>query len=721
MEIQHEIYLEPIFKTTVNVPCLVKYENGHPIDTLFLNEDTSINNESSLSQEISFDNEDTFVYSPDLDLISDYDPKYISQLPVSNMDLKKKEQGNLQQNQSSNNILDFLQTFTCTIDTNRKTKNEANNLQNMNLNSVHEKKNTHNYSEEDKISNLMLPNFLDSKNQWLTQNGESSSSSFSSFYPINSEIFNSSVCVSEQVEEDKIFKNEFNEIKNKLNLDRCSRPNDDQETLKKNTFKQPLSEFDMKSSTDQFSTHHPQTKINKKQNEDDNVLVNKMRNLSFKIRNIEHQAILQSIESNYVKERQSVEDSRQSWITRYHRQNFTKGPNQIKKNSDDLRKIHKQFDSLLESLELRIFKSLKQFESHFLFSQHNNNNKNNNNKVDKYQNKAKNKKKKHKKTKYYFENQHRKRKKNPEMYNLKKQKLSQKESVGKELKKRRYLNSKKSSKSKKNKYLYDSQIEKKKKDRKKAKKRIKGKLRQSHQPKNIEKINFKRSRKKRHFKNKMKNKERERERERKIDREIEREIDREIDREIEREMGKVRDKDKIKYVFNNKKKKKINSKKRKVNYLSKKLLKKKKNIMKTKNQLKDKNFLKRKDKFYDIDWFQTTDSDSFDIDELDSLLESLSDSLSEISDDEFYKKSSKKKKLIKRARLDPNAKMILNNWITERVTSENGPYATKEEKNKLAEESRISVKQITAYLGNARNKIKTQVKRGKIERPIWLY
>ncbi|KAJ3445716.1 homeobox protein meis2 [Anaeramoeba flamelloides] len=708
MEIQHEPSLEPIFKTAVKVPCLVKYDNGHSIDTLFLNEDTSINNESSVSQEISFDNEEKFVYSPDLDLTSDYDPINISQLPLSNMDLKKKEQGNLQQNHSSNNILDFPQTFIRTIDITVNRKNETNNLQNMNSKSVKDQKNTHNYSEEDKISNLMLPNFLETKNQWLNNNGESSSSSFSSFYPINSEIFNSSVCVSEQVEEDKIFKNESNEIQNYLNLDRCSKPNDDQETLKKNTFKKPLSDSELKPSTDQFSAHYPQTKINNKQNEDDNVLVNKMRNLLFQIRNEEHKAILQSLQSNYLKERQSIGTSRQSWITRYHSQNFTKDPNHSQKNSEDLIKIHKQFDLLLESLEVKIFKSLKQFESHFLSSQHNNNNKNNNNNADdsKSKNKVKNKKKKHKKTKYSFQNQHRKRKKKQKKHDFKKQHLSQKESLGKELKKRRYLNSKKSSKLKKNKYFHNRQMEKK--DLKKAKKRIKEKLRKNHKFKKFEKINLKRSRKKKNFQNKMKNKEKERERER------------EIDRKIEREIGKRKDKDKINSIFK-KKIKKTNSKKRKVNYLSDNLLLKKKNNLKTKNRLKDKNFLKRKEKIYDIDWFQTTDSDSFDSDELDSLLESLSDSLSEIGGDEFDKKRSKKKKLIKRARLDPNAKMILNNWITERVTSENGPYATKEEKNKLAEESRISVKQITAYLGNARNKIKIQVKKGKIERPIWLY
>ncbi|KAJ3442578.1 homeobox protein [Anaeramoeba flamelloides] len=75
---------------------------------------------------------------------------------------------------------------------------------------------------------------------------------------------------------------------------------------------------------------------------------------------------------------------------------------------------------------------------------------------------------------------------------------------------------------------------------------------------------------------------------------------------------------------------------------------------------------------------------------------------------------------IKRKRLNPIGKEMLNNWIEERILSNSGPYATLEEKIKLSKETKISCKQITSYLGNARNKIKRLVKKGEIIKPVWL-
>ncbi|KAJ3452422.1 homeobox protein [Anaeramoeba flamelloides] len=83
-------------------------------------------------------------------------------------------------------------------------------------------------------------------------------------------------------------------------------------------------------------------------------------------------------------------------------------------------------------------------------------------------------------------------------------------------------------------------------------------------------------------------------------------------------------------------------------------------------------------------------------------------------------KSSKQISYIKRKRLNPIGKEMLNNWIQDRILSNSGPYATLEEKIKLSKETKISCKQITSYLGNARNKIKRLVKRGEIIKPVWL-
>ncbi|KAJ6240809.1 hypothetical protein M0813_23907 [Anaeramoeba flamelloides] len=610
MNSQNELLTEPVFKSTINVPCLVEYEKELQVDSLFLNEDTP-NTEMYVSPKSNFENDDQVLCSASLDLLSlGYsDTIFRSELFNSNFDSQVR----------------------------REIENEVIK--------------TETFPE-------IFPNIDNTENVWSNYNeinGKLSSESLSC-YPLYFTMNNSDECVSEKAEEGEKFQSND------------SAPKKQQKSKKSITNQKKL----CPSSKDKPSGK-PSTNKFQEGNSD---AIQKIHHLFSMTDKKETISILESLKSNYLNERQSIEKKRKLWVNNYDSLDFKnefKVNQKNSKRSSDKLKIHQEFDLIHQTLESVMMKSLEQFESDFLHSHQENmgelnkigDNQTKLQKNIKTKKKKKMKMKKNMKTKKKIKKkkkQNRKRKKEIQLKCLMKKKQRKRKTMtdkynlgnGKtKLKKRRYLDSKKNSKSKNQKFSSEYQITKKKK-------------------KNKTRRNYNSQHKKRDQKN--------------------------LNR-LNKQGGLNNNKNKNKNV--------------QINYNNQIEKNNDQSFNKKQSNLKSQT----NENFSEIDWLETTDSDHFLSDEFDLV----SDNFSELTPDQFDKKNYPKKKFIKRTRLDPNAKMILNNWITKRISSESGPYATQEEKNKLAEESRITVKQITSYLGNTRNKIKNKVEKGEIEKPIWLY
>ncbi|KAJ6238585.1 hypothetical protein M0813_25809 [Anaeramoeba flamelloides] len=400
MNSQNELLTEHHFKTTTNVPRLVEYEKEMQVDSLFLNEDLP-NIEMCFSSKSNFENDDQVLCSPSWDLLGFGYNDTIFRSPFLDSNFDSQGRSGIED--------DVIKTET--------------------------------FPE-------IFANFDNTENVWSNYNETNNkiSSESLSCYPLYLPMNSSYDCVSENVEEGEKFPSNdpipYNQQKSKKTI---------------------INEKKLCPSSKAKSSQKP---TKDKHQVDNSHVIQKINNLASKTSQKENMQILESLKSNYLKERQNIERNRTVWINNYDNLNLKNEFKVNQKNSNrskDKLKIQQEFDSIHQTLESLMIKSLEQFESDFLNSRQESDcnlntivpsktklKKKNNRKL-KMENKKKNKKKTKKK-----KTMKRRKKEIQLKFLVKKQprkriKMSEKCKVQKgnpELKKRRYLHSKKSSKSK---------------------------------------------------------------------------------------------------------------------------------------------------------------------------------------------------------------------------------------------------------------------------------